>query len=109
MIFVFLNRYFESQLFYALSVHFYYQTVIFFISFFCILKKKRVGCFICLHFHKLRLCLILFLLSPTPRKAVLFHEYQVSTGRFNKKNSLLATLSLSLLPGLFVKILLWKF
>lgn len=36
-----------------------------------------------------------FLLSKTPRKAVLFHEYQVSTGRFNKFVYLLATFSVS--------------
>lgn len=32
-----------------------------------------------------------FLLSKTPRKAVLFHEYQASTGRFNKFVSVLPT------------------
>lgn len=54
-------------------------------------------CFVCLHFHMLHLCFVflffsfVFLLSKTPRKAVLFHEYQASTGRFNKFVSLLAT------------------
>lgn len=70
---------------------------------FCIFE--HVFCFVCLHFLTLPFCfcvffsllfVFFFLLSKTPRKAVLFHEYQASTGRFNKFVSLLAT-SLSLL------------
>lgn len=51
---------------------------------------------VCLHFHTLPFCrfffpsIIKFCSVKAPRKAVLFHEYQASTGRFNKFVSLLA-------------------
>lgn len=58
---------------------------------FCIFER-----FFCLHFHTLPLFFFplffffFFCFVKTPRKAVLFHEYQASTGRFNKFVSLLA-------------------
>lgn len=65
---------------------------------FCILW--RVFFFFCLHFHTLPLFVFVFHYvvcsfgktnkQKTPRKAVLFHEYQASTGRSNKFVSLLA-------------------
>lgn len=80
--------------FYAQSSPFCFPTVLLLHSF-CIFE--RVFCCVCLHFHTLPffVCFLFFSILKlcslkAPRKAVLFHEYQASTGRFNKFVSLLA-------------------
>lgn len=66
---------------------------------FCIFE--HVFCFVCLHFHTLPLCFVFVFLHyvfcsvKTPRKAVLFHEYQASTGRFNKICFITCSISVS--------------
>lgn len=93
-------RFLPFSYFYALSNPVCCKTIVLFTFFLYFLNIFSFVCtFTCCLFVLVLFCfrfLCLVCSVKTPRKAVLFHEYQVSTGRVNKFVSLLAIfLSLS--------------
>lgn len=66
---------------------------------FVFLEKKKQSVLFLSALSSIPVLFCLFLLSKDPRKAVLFHEYQVSTGRINKLASLFAACPVSLMSS----------
>lgn len=69
---------------------------------FVFLEKKKQSVLFLSALSSIPVLFCLFLLSKDPRKAVLFHEYQVSTGRINKLASLFAACPVSLMSSVSV-------